>query len=324
VKDDFQRITGYGYYTWEPLPELHLTGGVAYDQVTYPINFRRPPISEGSTTREQVSPKAAIVWSPCSEVTLRGAYTRSLAGVTFDESFRLEPTQLAGFSQSFRNLISESVVGSLTAPSYETIGAALDLKFKSRTYIGLQGQYLNAEVSRETGSFDFSGTVPPPPPIQPSATPQHLDYDEYSISATVNQLVSSSWSLGAQYVFTRSRLHTLFPEIPVALNPLADHVERADLQVATLFAIFNHPSGFFARAESQWYHQDNSGYAVPLPGDDFFMHNVYVGYRLRRQRGELTLGVLNLAGNDYKLNPLNPYSELPRERVFVARLKVNF
>ena len=61
-----------------------------------------------------------------------------------------------------------------------------------------------------------------------------------------------------------------------------------------------------------------------MPGDDFFMHNVFLRYRLRRQRGELSVGVLNLAGIDYKLNPLNPYAELPRERVFVARLKVNF
>jgi len=115
--------------------------------------------------------------------------------VTFDESFRLEPTQLAGFSQSFRNLISESVVGSVTAPTYETIGAALDLKFKSRTYVGIQGQFLNSEVNREVGVFDFSGALPPPPPIQPSSTAEHLDYDEYSTAATINQLISTSWSL---------------------------------------------------------------------------------------------------------------------------------
>jgi len=49
------------------------------------------------------------------------------------------------------------------------------------------------------------------------------------------------------------------------------------------------------------------------------MHNIFAGWRMRRQKGELSLGVLNLAGANYKLNPLNPYSELPRERVFVAR-----
>jgi outer membrane receptor protein involved in Fe transport len=61
-----------------------------------------------------------------------------------------------------------------------------------------------------------------------------------------------------------------------------------------------------------------------LPGDDFFQHNLYVGYRLKRQRAEISLGVLNLADTDYRLNPLNAYAELPRERVFLVRLKINF
>jgi hypothetical protein len=32
---------------------------------------------------------------------------------------------------------------------------------------------------------------------------------------------------------------------------------------------------------------------------------------------------MNLLGHDYNLNPLNLYTELPRERVFTARLVVN-
>jgi outer membrane receptor protein involved in Fe transport len=86
----------------------------------------------------------------------------------------------------------------------------------------------------------------------------------------------------------------------------------------------NHPSGFFGRFEALWYHQQNSGYATPLPGDDFVQLNLMVGYRLRRQYGEISVGVLNLTDTDYNLNPLNAYAELPRERVFVARLKINF
>jgi outer membrane receptor protein involved in Fe transport len=129
--------------------------------------------------------------------------------------------------------------------------------------------------------------------------------------------------VGAQYRYTRSTLQTVFPAlVPVAAT--FDTTERADLQQATLFALWNHSSGFFARFESLWYHQENHGYTPALPGDDFFQHNVLVGYRLKRQRGELTLGVLNLTDTDYRLNPLNPYSELPRERVFLARLKFNF
>lgn len=324
VTADFERISAYGYHTWEILPHLRLTGGLAYDRITYPVNFRLPPVSAETTTRDQLSPKAALVWSPRKEVTVRGVYTRSLGGVSFDESFRLEPAQLAGFSQAFRTLIPESVVGSVSAPAFETAGAAVDLKFKTKTYLGVQAEFVRSTVDSQIGIFDFSGPFPPSTPVTPASTSQHLEYIEPSVSVSLNQLVSDYWSFGALYRFTRSRLHTLYPEISPATDPTADTTQQADLHQARLFLMLNHPGGFFTRFETLWYHQENSGYATPLPGDDFFQHNFLVGYRLHRQRGELSFGVLNLAGTDYRLNPLNAYEELPRERVFLVRLKMNF
>ncbi|MBC8094466.1 MAG: TonB-dependent receptor [Akkermansiaceae bacterium] len=324
VRADFERISGYGYYTLELLRNLHVTAGLAYDRITQPVNYRYSPIAAGSSTEDQLSPKAALVWSFRPEVTLRGVYTRSLEGASADENYRLEPAQLAGFSQTFRTLIPESVAGSVSGPKHETAGAALDLAFKTRTYLSLQGEYLTSEVHREIGVFDYSGGFPPPPPITTSTMRESLEYEEPSVSVTVNQLLSDYWSLGAQYRFARSVLNTTLPEIPISLNPGARRTEEADLHQARLFLLLNHPSGFFARAESLWFHQENRGYTPALPGDDFFQHNLYVGYRLKRQRAEISLAVLNLADTDYRLNPLNAYSELPRERVFLVRLKMNF
>jgi hypothetical protein len=54
------------------------------------------------------------------------------------------------------------------------------------------------------------------------------------------------------------------------------------------------------------------------------MHNIFVGYRFRRQYAELSFGVMNLTGTDYRLNPLSVYSELPRERVFAGGIRFNF
>ncbi|HMC28067.1 MAG TPA: TonB-dependent receptor, partial [Verrucomicrobiae bacterium] len=317
---DFQRITAYGYYTLEPISDLSLTAGVAYDRIVFPRDYRDPPITSGEDRRERINPKAALVWSPRKSVTFRGAFAKSLGGVSFDESFRLEPTQLAGFDQSFRSVISESVVGSVAAPTYQLGGAAVDLKFPTHTYFGIEAQLLSSQVRRTIGSFDR----PVSPPVNvPSSTPEHLDYDEQSLLATANQLLAQDWSIGAQYRFTKSQLHTLFPDIPASVNPGSDRTERADLHQVNLYLLFNHPSGFFARADTQWYLQRNSGYSPSLPSDDFFQHNLLIGYRLRRHRGELSFGVLNLTGRDYRLNPLNLYSELPRDRVFIARLKIN-
>ena len=193
VDADFRRISAYAYYTlavWHP---LLLTAGLAYDQVTFPQNHRQVPIQTGSSTRERLNPKAALVWSPAPEVTVRGVYTRSLGGVSFDESYRLEPTQLAGFSQSFRTLLSESIAGSVSAPTYETIGAALDLKFRNHTYAGFQGEILSEDIKRTVGIFDANSA-----PAITSSTPEELNYAEHSAAVTINQLLSDEWSLGTR------------------------------------------------------------------------------------------------------------------------------
>jgi outer membrane receptor protein involved in Fe transport len=130
--------------------------------------------------------------------------------------------------------------------------------------------------------------------------------------------------LGAQYKFTRSELDDTFGGIPVAVLPDASRSLQADLHFVNLFVVFNHPSGFFVRGDSQWYSQENSGYSTPLPGDSFWQHNLYVGYRFPRLLGEITVGVLNLTDQDYRLNPLSTYIELPRERAFFTRLRLNF
>ncbi len=52
--------------------------------------------------------------------------------------------------------------------------------------------------------------------------------------------------------------------------------------------------------------------------------NLIAGFRFRRNYGEVSLGLLNLTDQDYKLNPLNPYNELPRDRTLAARVRLNF
>ena len=54
----------------------------------------------------------------------------------------------------------------------------------------------------------------------------------------------------------------LFPPCLVRLpRRLADSREKATLHQATLFAIYNHPSGWFGRLEGYWAQQSNVGYS---------------------------------------------------------------
>jgi len=96
------------------------------------------------------------------------------------------------------------------------------------------------------------------------------------------------------------------------------------LQQRTLSVLFNRPSGFFAHFHSHLTEQDNRGYPPALPGDGFWQHDVIAGYRFTKRRVEVRVGVLNLTDQDYHLNPLNLYAELPRHRTFIAAAKFNF
>ena len=321
------RQSYYVYDTWRPFRSLSLTGGLSYDRLTFPTNYRNPPIVAGEDSRDRLSPKVGLIWNPTGNLYVRAAYTQSLGGVSFDQSVGLEPNQVAGFNQVFRSIISESIVGSVAAPTYDTAGILIEDRFATGTYVGLQATALKSDVDRTVGTFDaflapFGGRINPP--ILSSSTPQQLRYEEQNVVATVNQLVGNEWSFGARYQFIHSRLRTIFNEVPTAVIPGADHVEEATLHQAQIFALYNHPSGFFARAEAYWARQSNVGYAPDTPGDDIIQLNVYAGYRFRRNFGDITLGFLNINDQDYRLNPLNYYNELPRERTFVARVRFNF
>jgi hypothetical protein len=251
--------------------------------------------------------------------------------VSFDESYRLEPTQLAGFSQGFRTIMPEALVGTVSAPEFETIGAGLDLSFKSRTYVTLQGDLLNSEARHTIGAFQY--TLPALPLVfTPSSLNERLSYDEQAVSITINQLVSDEWSLGTHYRFAHSELKRTLPEVPTSVFGGARRFDDGNLHRAGVFALYNHPSGWFCSADLNWYIQNSSfstnngsrDVTTTIPGDEFPQLNVVGGYRLKRQRGELAIGGLNLTGEDYRLNPINLYAELPRERVFYVRLRLRF
>jgi hypothetical protein len=165
-----------------------------------------------------------------------------------------------------------------------------------------------------------------------------LGFKEWSAALTLNQLLAGQWSAGMSYRFISSELRDQLPAIPppdaLAGNfTHSDDTTRSDLHQIGTYALYNHPRGFFARAEANWYAQDNilrtydpSGARIQSdqPSDNFAQFNLFVGWRFRRQRGDVTFGVLNLAGGDYHLNPLNSYPELPHERVFTAQLRLRF
>ena len=326
VDTEFTRFSVYGYHQWQIFEPLQLIGGVTYDHITFPENFRTAPVSGNETTKDQISPKAGIIWTPLAGTTARFAYTRSLSGATIDQSWQLEPSQVAGFIQNYRSVIPESIAGGNAGATFDTYDLSLEQKFSTGTYLSVAGQILDSSVDRVDGAFDYNFFNPP---AVPSGLKENLDYSEKSLLFTANQLLGKQWAVGAQYRVSEAVLNDNYVNVPSSLlggfvNFTPRTRTEGTLNQLTLSANYNHPCGFFAEGEALWFGQSNAGYTPAEPGDDFWQFNAFAGWRSPRRRMELTLGLLNIAGQDYKLNPLNVYNELPRSRTLMVRLQFNF
>jgi outer membrane receptor protein involved in Fe transport len=323
----FKRISFYGYHQWQIFEPLQLIGGLTYDWITFPENFRTAPVSGSEKTVDQLSPKAGLIWTPAENTTARFAYTRSLAGASLDQSYQLEPSQVAGFIQNYRSIIPESIAGANAGAGFETYDISIEQKFRTRTYLGISGEILNSTVDRIDGAFDYNFLSQPFP--VPSGLRENLDYQEKSFQFTANQLLGKEWSLGARYRLSQAVLNDNFVDVPDSLiggfvNFQPRQRTEGVLNQLDLTAIYNHPSGFFAEGEALWFAQSNEGYTPDEPGDDFWQFNMFVGYRSPRRKAELKVGLLNITGQDYNLNSLNIYNELPRTRTLAVRLQINF
>jgi len=328
VASDFERVDGYAYHHWNITEGLQLIGGLAWNRIMYPRNHRFGPVSSPERTEDAFLPKAGAIWKPWRGAAARLAYTRSLGGASFDQSFRLEPTQVAGMNQSFRSIIPEAVAAANAGANFETFGAAWEQKLATQTYVSIGAERLGSTLSRWVGSYDYSGAYV----ATPGRLAEHLTFREYSAGVQLNQLVGDEWAFGAGYRWSGATLRTVYPDVPApgvfngdpgGVFASSRRVE-GDLHEVRLRAIYNHPAGYFASGEGLWIFQDPKDSLVAYSSSDFWQWNVMGGWRSRQRRVELAGGVLNLCDRNYRLHPVNLHGALPRERTFVAQCRFSF
>jgi hypothetical protein len=319
-----RRESLYAYDQWSPWQQFQLTVGVTYDRLDFPENNDTPPYASTEDKEEKFSPKVGFIWTPEETTHVRGAYTRSLGGVFFDNSRRLEPTQVGGFNQTYRSIAPESALGIAPATSFETFSIGVDHRFPTRTYVNLDAEWLRSDGDRTIGTLSNISVFPT---VETTGRAlQKIEYDERSIALSVNQLIGRDWAFGVRYRISEADAETRFGHVsPAVANPVgANRDDRALLQQLRLSLIYNLPCGFFAQAESIYTHQHFEDDLSGLDGDDFWQVNLFAGYRFWQRHAEARVGVLNIGDRDYKLHPLNLYSELPRERTFYASFKFYF
>ncbi len=328
AESGFTRASLYLYDQWKIFARLQIHLGAAYDYLDYPVNLDRPPINSDQQTADRFSPKIGLQWQAATNTHVYGAWTRSLGGAYYDQSVRLEPVQMAGFNQAFRSLVPESAPGGASglvpAARFETRSLGLDHRFPTCTYVSLEGEWLKEEGEFYRGIFirDY------PHAAVPSTTLQQMDYDERTLTTTVNQLLGNEWSLGLRHRVSLAELQTRMPILsaPNVMSPNLPLEADGDglLQEVRPFILYNHPCGFYSRFDAHWHTQSNGGSYAYMAGDDFWQFDLYAGYRFWQRRANLQLGLLNLAGQDYHLNPLNLHAELPHSRTLTVQLKLAF
>lgn len=318
----FSRASVYGYEHWQIADHLKLIGGLSYERTVLPNNYRFAPITSGEETTYHLLPKAGLIWTPENNTVVRAAFTRSAAGASFDQSFQLEPTQVAGFNQAFRSLIPESVAGANAGAEFTTYGLTMERRFRMHTYLTLSAERLESAVRRDVGAFQFFDLVGP----YLTLVPEKLNYEESSATISLHQLAGRDWTLGASYRVSRARLKDSYPGIAsdVAFDFIPVTDMNSTLQTLDLQAVYQNPAGLFSRADVIWMHQDNDGYQPAISGDDFWQINLLAGWRFARRHFEVAVGVMNLGGQNYQLSPLNLHPEFYRDRTFVFQARFNF
>jgi hypothetical protein len=306
------------------LDSLRLIGGLAYEKLTIPENHRFAPLSSEAESRHHLLPKAGLIWTPRDHTTFRAGYSESVGGVSFDQSFQLEPTQVAGFNQAFRSLIPESVAAANSAAEFTSYGFSVEHRLPSHTYITLNGEWLQSEVNRKVGAFDIVDF------LATGFTNFHerLTFDEASLALSVHQLLGTEWALGAVYQVSRATLKDNFVDVSdqVATDsgfPARTRIEST-LHSLNAHVIYQNTCGFFTRLNATWLHQQNEDYQPARADEDVWHLDAMTGYRFPRRHMEVSAGVLNITDQDYRLSPLNLHSERWRERTFVVQLKVQF
>jgi outer membrane receptor protein involved in Fe transport len=325
--------TIYAYDFFRLADNFQIIGGLNFTHQSIPVNTATAPISSEVDHQERLNPKAGFIWAPSPSSSVRASYTKSLTGAGLGQSVRLEPTQVAGSVQTFRDPAPVSLVGELDGADLQTAELLWDGRFHD-TYLSLGGQWLNAERDRRLGLFlsDPNDFRLFPPTL--GLIKERVRFNEYAMDVSAHQLLFEEWSFGARYRLAYAQLKRSFPEYPgLGAGGVEDSRDWLGwLHTLNLSGLYRHHSGFFVRGEGVLFAQDRKregrsqdfGDTITSGKSSFWQLNGTVGYRFPKQRAEIAIGVLNALGDDYQLDPINQHPDLPRSRTFYARLLLNF
>jgi Tfp pilus assembly protein PilF len=250
----------------------------------------------GVRDRDQINPKAGIMWTPLPGTTLRAAAFRTFKRPLLTNQ-TIEPTQVAGFNQFFDDA---------EATDSWRYGVGIDQKFSANVYAG-------AEASRRTSEVPFTVAAPEGTLLRKTDWIENLGRGYLYWTPTY-------WlALSAEYEYER-----LQRDLPLDEGIADVRTHRVPLAVA-----FFDPSGFRARVKATFMDQKGT-FADPggelRHGDDrFWVVDASIGYRLPGRWGLVTIEARNLFDKRFHYQETDPVT--PRiypERLILGRFTVAY
>lgn len=286
----------YGYASVNLTDSLQVLAGVSAD------SFRGQDVS-----KQLVNPKVGLQWRATENTMIRAGAFRTLQGHQASKQNilpRLEPAQLAGFSQFFFGAEGEE--------SWR-YGLAVDHRFSERLHSG-------ADVSRRELS-DIPFTTPLP---DGTARYEFVDAKEdllraYAYWTPLSRLgVSAEYQLedidnhGRVLIDGYSRLTTRRLPLQISYFP-SEHFRTG------LTATHIDQQGYFSRgvlATSQ----------TPQYGtDSFWYFDWSLAYRLPRRHGSVSLRIDNLLDEDFRFQDTDPeFTQIMPERMLSLRFTLSY
>jgi len=315
----FHLVSGAGYFTVDrdlreeiliqqpppdsPIPIVDSSGGdvshlnlYMYSQIRYPENltitigasgdFDRDDFSED---RDQFNPKFGITWSVFPSTTLRAAVFRTLQRALVNDQ-TLEPTQVAGFNQFFRD-VSEGT------RSWR-YGAAIDHKFSENIFGGVEYSQRDLDVKQVIEDID-------PQTGLSITTIDYFDWKERLGRAYLFWTPHDWIALSSEYQYERWERGQKFN---LGIEEVKTH--RIPLGLG-----FFHPSGIFLRLKETYFDQKgvflSQTAPAAVPGSDsFWITDVSVGYRFPKRYGILSVDARNLFDKSFRYQDTDPTSPL--------------
>ncbi|MCB1984292.1 MAG: TonB-dependent receptor [Burkholderiales bacterium] len=302
--DHMDRENIYTYTNINYWPNLNLTLGLSYD------NFSSTNSNVKKNRDDRINPKIGLQWNLFDNLRLRGAWFKTTKSHLIAQQ-TLEPTQIAGFNQFF-----DDFNGTRT----ERMGIGLDYNPNYSLYTGIEASKRSLDV----------------PDINSDNMEAFQQQTEYLYRAYLYWTPHTYWAIKGEFQYEQYKRNK--NESIVSLTSIAPtHIRTL---TAPIGIEFFHPSGFFSglsgtlvRQDLTRFRDENTNRSPPKTNsgiDTFFLLDTFIGFRLPKRKGILSLEARNLFNQNFYYRSINfQLSEAvsPRflpERTFFARVTLNF